>query len=141
VCARAGVVGAPVAHPGALGADCLVQPLSEVSWSKSKYRRGRYWQRTEGGGGQGRRLLGAVGFGKPRTRGHNRRAQKRKEGGLWTTCSRSQSATAPRWQSPSRLGGGAYICLIRRWGGHGQSRAKRAAATGSGDIAPPCVGN
>jgi hypothetical protein len=29
-------------------------------------------------------LLGAVRFGKPRTREHNRRAQKRKEGGLWT---------------------------------------------------------
>jgi hypothetical protein len=27
------------------------------------------------------RLLGAVGFGKPRAREHNRRAQKRKEGG------------------------------------------------------------
>jgi hypothetical protein len=44
------------------------------------------------------RLLGAVRSGKPRTREHNRRAQKRKEGGLWTACSRGQSAGA-RWQS------------------------------------------
>jgi hypothetical protein len=34
----------------------------------------------------------------PRTREHNRRAQKRKEGGLWTAYSRGQSAGA-RWQS------------------------------------------
>jgi hypothetical protein len=46
----------------------------------------------------GRRLLGAVRFGKPRSREHNRRAQKRKEGGLWTAYSRGQSAGA-RWQS------------------------------------------
>jgi hypothetical protein len=39
-------------------------------------------------------LLGAVRFGKPRTREHNRRAQKRKEGGLWTAYSRGQSAGA-----------------------------------------------
>jgi hypothetical protein len=34
----------------------------------------------------------------PSARGHNRRAQKRKEGGLWTAFSRGQSAGA-RWQS------------------------------------------
>jgi hypothetical protein len=38
-----------------------------------------------------------VRFGKRRTREHNRRAQKRKEGGLWATYSRDHSAGA-RWQ-------------------------------------------
>jgi hypothetical protein len=74
------------------------------------YRRGKYWQRTEGGwraGLKGLRVnesdvglfvIGAVRFGKPRIREHNRRAQNRKEGGQWTAYSRGQSAGA-RWLS------------------------------------------
>jgi hypothetical protein len=78
-----------------------VVPAWEVlAADRGGWRAGLKTEETESEQKLGRRVVGAVRFGKPRTREHNRRAQKRKEGGLWTTYSiyRGQSAGA-RWQS------------------------------------------
>jgi hypothetical protein len=54
-----------------------------------------------------------------RTREHNRRAQKRKEGGLWIACSRGQSAGA-RWQSQQMGSTGRAAEQGEAGSGHGR---------------------